>query len=155
MTWPIIIDKGSPKHRLWQVVGYALLAGAALWIAYRFQNYQILNFARAAADAVAILGLMLILGYSGQVSIGQSFFFGLGAYVTAWLGADHGWNFLSDAPRLSRDRHGDRIPRRHPRAAHPGSVPRARDARARRGLPRACEATGARGHHRRRKREAG
>ena len=41
---------------------------------------------------------MLILGYSGQVSIGQSFFFGLGAYVTAWLGVDHGWNFLSTLP---------------------------------------------------------
>jgi branched-chain amino acid transport system permease protein len=98
MTWPIVIDKGSPKHRLWQVVGYALLAGAIFWVAYRFQNYQLLNFARAAADAVAILGLMIIIGYSGQVSIGQSFFFGLGAYVTAWLGVDHGWNFLLTLP---------------------------------------------------------
>ncbi len=98
MTWPIVIEKGSSKHRLWQVVGYAVLAGAIFWIAYRFQNYQLLNFARTAADAVAILGLMIIIGYSGQVSIGQSFFFGLGAYVTAWLGVDHGWNFLLTLP---------------------------------------------------------
>ncbi len=41
---------------------------------------------------------MIIIGYSGQVSIGQSFFFGLGAYVTAWLGVDHGWNFLLTLP---------------------------------------------------------
>ena len=62
------------------------------------ENYQILNFANVAAYSVAILGLMIIIGYSGQVSIGQSFFFGLGAYVTAWLGVDHGWNFLLTLP---------------------------------------------------------
>jgi branched-chain amino acid transport system permease protein len=98
MSWPVIVAKGSPKHRLWQVVGYALVAAVIFWIAYRFENYQILNFAHAAADAVAILGLMIIIGYSGQVSIGQSFFFGLGAYVTAWLGVDHGWSFLMTLP---------------------------------------------------------
>ena len=51
-----------------------------------------------AADAVAILGLMIIIGYSGQVSIGQSFFFGIGAYVTAWLRVDNGWPFLLTLP---------------------------------------------------------
>ena len=30
MSWPIIIDKGSPKHRLWQVVGYATARGRDL-----------------------------------------------------------------------------------------------------------------------------
>jgi branched-chain amino acid transport system permease protein len=98
MRWPIIVAQGSPKHRLWQVVGYALVAAIVFWIAYRFENYQILNFAHVAADAVAILGLMIIIGYSGQISIGQSFFFGLGAYVTAWLGVDHGWSFLMTLP---------------------------------------------------------
>ena len=41
---------------------------------------------------------MIIIGYSGQISIGQSFFFGLGAYTTAYLGVDHGWNFLLTLP---------------------------------------------------------
>ncbi len=69
-----------------------------LWIAFRMENYQILNFANVAAYSVAILGLMLIIGYSGQISIGQSFFFGLGAYATAYLGVNHNWNFLLTLP---------------------------------------------------------
>ena len=95
---PKVIVKGSVPHRLYQVVGYAILAALILWIATSFENFQILNYARVAADAVAILGLMIIIGYSGQVSIGQSFFFGLGAYVTAWLGVDKGWPFLLTLP---------------------------------------------------------
>jgi branched-chain amino acid transport system permease protein len=95
---PIVIERGSLLHRLWQLVGYALVVALILWIATSFENFQILNFARVAADAVAILGLMIIIGYSGQVSIGQSFFFGLGAYVTAWLAVDNDWPFLLTLP---------------------------------------------------------
>jgi branched-chain amino acid transport system permease protein len=95
---PKLIVKGSVPHRLYQVVGYAILLALILWIATSFENFEILNYARVAADAVAILGLMIIIGYSGQVSIGQSFFFGMGAYVTAWLGVDKGWPFLATLP---------------------------------------------------------
>ena len=95
---PVVIEKSSPAHRLWQVVGYGLVLLGIIWIATTFENYQILNYARVAADAVAILGLMVIIGYSGQVSIGQSFFFGLGAYVTAYLAVDKGWPFLLTLP---------------------------------------------------------
>ncbi len=155
MSWPIVIDKGSPKHRLWQLVGYAAVAGVIFWIAFRFENYQILNFARVAADAVAILGLMIIIGYSGQVSIGQSFFFGLGAYVTAWLGVDHGWNFLLTLPVSAALGLSHRLPRRHPGSAHQGPLPRARHACARRGLSRARQAPSAREHHGRGEWQAG
>ena len=48
-----------------------------------------------AADAVAILGLNIVTGYSGQMSLGHSVFFGLGAYITACLGVDKGWPFLA------------------------------------------------------------
>ena len=51
-----------------------------------------------AADAVAIVGLMIIIGRSGQVSIGQSFFVGMGAYTTAYLGVDRGWPFPLTLP---------------------------------------------------------
>ena len=95
---PKVIVKGSVPHRLYQVVGYAILLALILWIATSFENFEILNYARVAADAVAILGLMIIIGYSGQVSIGQSFFFGIGAYITAWLGVDKGWPFLLTLP---------------------------------------------------------
>ena len=47
---------------------------------------------------VAILGLNIVTGYSGQISIGHSAFFGIGAYTTMILIADHGWPFLATLP---------------------------------------------------------
>ncbi len=36
--------------------------------------------------AIAALGLNVLSGYAGQVSLGIAFFMGLGAYIAAWLG---------------------------------------------------------------------
>lgn len=46
--------------------------------------------ARVGVYAVAILGLNVIMGYTGQVSLGQIFFLGVGAYVTAY-GVSNDW----------------------------------------------------------------
>lgn len=48
---------------------------------------------RIGVYAVAVLGLNIVMGYTGQVNLGQIFFVGLGAYVTAY-GVNHGWNIL-------------------------------------------------------------
>ena len=52
-----------------------------------FTNLQL---ALILAYAVAILGLDVLIGHAGQVSLGQSAFFGLGAYAAAYA-FDHGW----------------------------------------------------------------
>lgn len=52
-----------------------------------FVNYQLSTI---AVFAVALLGLNIVMGYAGQVSLGQSAFLGLGAYVAAY-GVGHGW----------------------------------------------------------------
>lgn len=43
-----------------------------------------------AVFAVAIVGLNIVMGYAGQVSLGQSAFLGLGAYIAAY-GVVEGW----------------------------------------------------------------
>lgn len=48
---------------------------------------------RIGVYAVAVLGLNIVMGYTGQVNLGQIFFVGLGAYVTAY-GVTHGWNIV-------------------------------------------------------------
>ena len=48
---------------------------------------------RIGVYAVAVLGLNIVMGYTGQVNLGQIFFLGLGAYVTAY-GVTHGWNIV-------------------------------------------------------------
>jgi branched-chain amino acid transport system permease protein len=42
--------------------------------------------------ALAALSLNLLIGFTGQISIGHSAFFGVGAYTTAILVTDHGWS---------------------------------------------------------------
>ena len=49
--------------------------------------------ARIGVFAVAVLGLNVVMGYTGQVSLGQIFFLGLGAYVTAY-GVSQDWNIV-------------------------------------------------------------
>ena len=51
------------------------------------------TLARIGVFAVAVLGLNVVMGYTGQVSLGQIFFLGLGAYVTAY-GVSSGWNLV-------------------------------------------------------------
>ena len=50
------------------------------------------------AFAVAILGLHIVTGRSGQLSLGQSAFVGLGAYTTVILVTDHSWSYLATLP---------------------------------------------------------
>lgn len=50
---------------------------------------------KAIAFMVAILGLQVVAGFTGQLSLGQGFFFGTGAYISAWLVADHNWAWFS------------------------------------------------------------
>nr|WP_274636242.1 branched-chain amino acid ABC transporter permease [Microbacterium bovistercoris] len=49
--------------------------------------------ARIGVFAVAVLGLNVVMGYTGQVSLGQIFFVGFGAYITAY-GVQHDWNLV-------------------------------------------------------------
>lgn len=51
------------------------------------------TIARIGVFAVAVLGLNVVMGYTGQVSLGHIFFLGLGAYVTAY-GVTNGWNII-------------------------------------------------------------
>lgn len=59
---------------------------------------QVGQAALVAAYAVAVLGVNLIVGYTGQISLGHGAFVGLGAYTTVILSADHGWPLVLTVP---------------------------------------------------------
>jgi branched-chain amino acid transport system permease protein len=48
-----------------------------------------------AAYAVGAIGLNLLTGYTGQVSLGHAAFFAIGAYTTAYFGNERQWPFLA------------------------------------------------------------
>jgi branched-chain amino acid transport system permease protein len=71
---------------LWVRIAFGVVVAALLVVAplisSKFINYQL---GLMAVFAVAILGLNIVMGYAGQVSLGQSAFLGLGAYIAAYL----------------------------------------------------------------------
>ncbi|MDH2412560.1 branched-chain amino acid ABC transporter permease [Nocardioides sp. CER19] len=71
----------------------AVVAVALLVVPLLFSEYTNQNLARIGVFAVAVLGLNVVMGYTGQVSLGQIFFVGVGAYVTGY-GATHDWNIV-------------------------------------------------------------
>ena len=52
------------------------------------------RWAQALYIGIAAMGLNILTGYNGQVSIGHGAFFGIGAYTTGLLMHQHGWQFL-------------------------------------------------------------
>lgn len=50
---------------------------------------------KTALNAVVCIGLNLLIGYAGQISLGHAGFFALGAYASAILTARYGWNGLA------------------------------------------------------------
>jgi branched-chain amino acid transport system permease protein len=61
------------------------VAGVALLVPFLFGPYRVGQFTLVLVYAVAVLGLNLLVGYSGQISLGHGAFFALGAYTAALL----------------------------------------------------------------------
>jgi branched-chain amino acid transport system permease protein len=75
-----------------------LLAVVALAIPFTLGPYRVGQFTLALVYAVAVLGLNLLVGYSGQISLGHGAFFALGAYVSAVLIVKSGVPHLLTVP---------------------------------------------------------
>ena len=58
------------------------------------QGYYLNILMQAATYAIGVLGLVVVLGYCGQISIAQAAFFGIGAYAVALGSVDYNLNFF-------------------------------------------------------------
>jgi branched-chain amino acid transport system permease protein len=70
----------------------------AMVIPFLFGPYRVGQFTLVLAYAVAVLGLNLLVGYSGQISLGHGAFFALGAYTSAILITKSGVPHLATLP---------------------------------------------------------
>lgn len=60
---------------------------AAAALSFYFPEYQVFRFTQAAIWALALLGLVVLCGMSGQFSFAQAAFWGMGGYTAAIVGA--------------------------------------------------------------------
>jgi len=54
-------------------------------------NYHLMVLNVAALNIMVVIGLNLLMGYAGQISLGHAAFFGLGAYLSAIFTATYGF----------------------------------------------------------------
>ncbi|WP_155357810.1 branched-chain amino acid ABC transporter permease [Acrocarpospora macrocephala] len=63
----------------------AALVLALVLVPLFFEPFRVTQFTQILVVAIAVAGLNLLTGFTGQVSVGHSAFFGIGAYVTGVL----------------------------------------------------------------------
>ena len=81
---------GTDFGRVWVWIGLALLLGVVPFISSPYVLYIINTIGIAA---IAAIGLNILIGYTGQISLGHGAFFGVGAYAAAILATTMGFPF--------------------------------------------------------------
>ncbi len=70
----------NPNLLLWIVLAVVVLA-----IPFLLPNYRIFQLTLVMVYAIALLGLNILTGYNGQISLGHGAFYAIGAYAAAIL----------------------------------------------------------------------
>ena len=89
MTW-----FPSPRSAAACAIGLGLLLLAPLVL----KNYGLALLIQIGYLGIAALGLNLVTGFTGQISLGHAAFFGFGAFASAWLSNRHGVPVLLAMP---------------------------------------------------------
>jgi branched-chain amino acid transport system permease protein len=82
-------------------VRLGIVGAAAALVAFLpavLSDYNRTQGATVGVYFMAILGLNILTGYTGQISIGNGAFMAIGAYTTAILVDHHGWNDVATIP---------------------------------------------------------
>ena len=90
-----LITQGTSQYRTYKFLGFAALVLLLVIVAFAYNDtgsltlfdndykLSLTRVTKSIAFMIAILGLQVVAGFTGQLSLGQSFFFGLGAYISA------------------------------------------------------------------------
>jgi branched-chain amino acid transport system permease protein len=79
-------------------IGFAVLVAAVISSPFVTSNYRSYQLGFVAIYLIALCGLDILTGFTGQISLGHGAFMGVGAYTTTILVVDHGWRDLWTIP---------------------------------------------------------
>ena len=88
----------KPLSRQWVWLWSALLVVALLALPFLVKNYRVFQFNLVLVYAVAILGLNILTGFNGQISLGHGAFYAFGAYSAAVLMDKMGMPYWATLP---------------------------------------------------------
>lgn len=76
-------------------IGLGLVVAVLLALPFVLPNSYYMDLAiRMAINAIIVIGLNLLIGFAGQISLGHAGFLGIGAYASAVLPTHFGWHPL-------------------------------------------------------------
>jgi len=82
-------------------VGLALVLAVACALPFTMSGFRVFQFTQVYIYAIAILGLNMLTGFNGQISLGHGAFYGIGAYTTAIMidkwNIGYGWTIPAAA----------------------------------------------------------
>jgi len=84
-TWTTEVASATPpaRFRYARVMALAVLLVVAVAVPFVLESYWVFTLTEVMIYAIATLGLDIVFGRAGQLSLAQASFFGLGAYITA------------------------------------------------------------------------
>ena len=86
------MSRVAPRQRQWLTIGFFVAAGVAMLALPNFADDYLRHvMARLFVYVLVALGLNLLTGFAGQVSLGHAAFFAIGAYTAAALAERWQW----------------------------------------------------------------
>jgi len=70
---------------MWRYGGIGAILAIACILPFAVSGYRVSQFSQVLIFAIAMLGLNILTGFNGQISLGQGAFYAIGAYTTAIL----------------------------------------------------------------------
>jgi ABC-type branched-subunit amino acid transport system ATPase component/ABC-type branched-subunit amino acid transport system permease subunit len=83
-----LLKQSVPRRHFWQsfgFYGFIIVMAAAIALPSILEPYRLFLATLVCIYVVIVIGLNVVMGYSGQISIAQAAFMGVGAYTTAIL----------------------------------------------------------------------
>ena len=90
---PPVAHRATAPTSGFAVAAVVVLVLAGIALPQVLNSYWTTNLILASTYAIATLGLTVVLGYTGQISLAQGAFYGIGAYVVALLTTRAGLDF--------------------------------------------------------------
>ena len=75
--------RSRARTRPTRVLGILVIVVVACALPFALSNFRLFQLTQVYIYAIALLGLNILTGYNGQISIGHGAFYALGAYTTA------------------------------------------------------------------------
>ncbi|HEY2530420.1 MAG TPA: branched-chain amino acid ABC transporter permease [Xanthobacteraceae bacterium] len=82
----------------WRLIGALMLIAAAVALPFTVSSYHVFEVTQVMIYAIAVLGLNILTGYNGQISLGHGGFFAAGAYTAAILMHRYGVPYFATLP---------------------------------------------------------